>query len=511
MIPGFETTPSSPSQAVKNFRRPVGGNRHDGVEARRRDEKDFRRTLDELSENPEASQATNGASKASPSHAEKAKERGKNPDPETSESSETPDRRDEADGAATGACADTAGPPEEAHPGAIEDAAPDGTEVVQGEENPAHGCKSMSEGLKATGEATAWDGGTTAGKNEGTVVVKTPPVPQAPPVRSDESSDTVASTSETAASGPEAGATAVADAEAEAMPAAALPEGESLEGPQAAGKRPDDSKQTSELPFSGSDDGPVSASTPNRHSVAKATRDGSPAEDEDAPVCETRAAGPKDQADDPGLSGEQDPQGEGAENGMQNAAKSSGAVDRTVGPAHGDSPSVKDSAVTTSRFESQLNTRLEAGAQQGIEPQSLDEMVEKAAWSARNGRSEVQIALKPDHLGHVRMMISAHEQQVSIRILTDVPVARDLLETHLHQLRQDIENQGMRVEQMDVLVAGEEHHAGSQHQAREHAARRMIRGPRYGNNRGDTAGKDLPGIVRTGQAGRASSGIDYFA
>lgn len=148
---------------------------------------------------------------------------------------------------------------------------------------------------------------------------------------------------------------------------------------------------------------------------------------------------------------------------------------------------------------------------QRIDSQSLHEMVEKTTWSLRNGHQEVRIALKPDHLGHVRMVIAAEEHHVTVRIITDVPAAKDLIEANLHHLRQELEQQGVRVEQLDVLYAGDDHEAPEHRQARERILHRFAKGAAAGQGRGGRTMPQAGGGADAPAARVHAGGIDFFA
>lgn len=163
------------------------------------------------------------------------------------------------------------------------------------------------------------------------------------------------------------------------------------------------------------------------------------------------------------------------------------------------------------RFQTHLQAQSTETAPQKIESDSIQEIVEKAVWSVRNGQSEVRIALKPDHLGHVRMLIATEAQQVSVRIFTDAVMTKDLIESHMQQLKNELEQQGLRVEQMDVLVAGEEYQPGTGHHAREKTGKQMFRQPGHTNGREEQTGNEERETDEGPRRNTRSEGIDYFA
>ena len=84
---------------------------------------------------------------------------------------------------------------------------------------------------------------------------------------------------------------------------------------------------------------------------------------------------------------------------------------------------------------------------------NVAQIIERVAVSVRGGQSEARIALKPDHLGSLRVQIITENNTVSIKIMTEFSMARDLLESHLPQLKMELQQQGLEVEKFDVLLS----------------------------------------------------------
>jgi flagellar hook-length control protein FliK len=85
----------------------------------------------------------------------------------------------------------------------------------------------------------------------------------------------------------------------------------------------------------------------------------------------------------------------------------------------------------------------------------FDQIVQRAAVHLNSDRGEISIDLKPDFLGRVRMQIHTENQQVTVRILTELPAVRDMIETGLVQLKSELQSQGLQVERIEVAVADE--------------------------------------------------------
>jgi flagellar hook-length control protein FliK len=90
----------------------------------------------------------------------------------------------------------------------------------------------------------------------------------------------------------------------------------------------------------------------------------------------------------------------------------------------------------------------------------MDQIVEKASLRSIHGRSEVRIRLKPEFLGNVQMNIATDKEQVVVRITTDQPVVKDIIESHLHHLKAELQNQGLTIDKFDVVVNpdADQHH-----------------------------------------------------
>jgi flagellar hook-length control protein FliK len=83
----------------------------------------------------------------------------------------------------------------------------------------------------------------------------------------------------------------------------------------------------------------------------------------------------------------------------------------------------------------------------------FDQIVQRAAVHVKNDQGEIRIDLKPEFLGQVRLQIVTDNQQITVRILTELPMVRDMIESNIHQLKSDLQQQGLQVERVEVAVA----------------------------------------------------------
>jgi flagellar hook-length control protein FliK len=86
----------------------------------------------------------------------------------------------------------------------------------------------------------------------------------------------------------------------------------------------------------------------------------------------------------------------------------------------------------------------------------FEQIVQRAAVHLKNDQGEINIDLKPDFLGRVRMQITTESQQVTVRILTELATVRDMIEIGLPQLKSELQSQGLQVERLEVAVADDQ-------------------------------------------------------
>ena len=91
---------------------------------------------------------------------------------------------------------------------------------------------------------------------------------------------------------------------------------------------------------------------------------------------------------------------------------------------------------------------------------TLNQIVEKAALSLKNGKSQARVELKPDFLGSVRMKITTENHLVSVRILTELPIVKEMIESNISQLKTDLQSHGLSIDKLDVSVANDSQQHG---------------------------------------------------
>jgi flagellar hook-length control protein FliK len=88
-----------------------------------------------------------------------------------------------------------------------------------------------------------------------------------------------------------------------------------------------------------------------------------------------------------------------------------------------------------------------------LRSQTFEQIVRKAVIYVRNGQHEAKIDLKPEFLGHVRMQITTENHQVTVKIVTELPITKDLIDNNIQQLKSDLQQQGLNVDKLEVSVS----------------------------------------------------------
>ena len=141
--------------------------------------------------------------------------------------------------------------------------------------------------------------------------------------------------------------------------------------------------------------------------------------------------------------------------------------------------------------------------------ENFNQLVERAIFAVRGEQSEARIALKPDQLGHVQMQVVTEHHLVSIKIMTESPAARDLIDAHAHHLKAELQQQGLTVEHIEVSVSDDQGDAYRGERQREAFLRQLV-SRKQSEPEEDIS--PLPSGLRQPLTGRIRSrGIDYFA
>ena len=74
----------------------------------------------------------------------------------------------------------------------------------------------------------------------------------------------------------------------------------------------------------------------------------------------------------------------------------------------------------------------------------------------------IRINLKPESLGHLRLQITTENHRVMLKIMTEVPFVKEIIENNINQLKASLHVHGLQIDDFDVFVA----HDSDQHGGR---------------------------------------------
>ena len=160
-------------------------------------------------------------------------------------------------------------------------------------------------------------------------------------------------------------------------------------------------------------------------------------------------------------------------------------------------------------FEGASPSKQTDTGQDSLRTQTLDQIVRKAVVYMRNGQHEAKIELKPEFLGHVRMQVTTENHQVTVKILTEFGFVKDMVENNIHQLKADLQQQGLNVDKLEVAVSdGSDEfkhpkNKAAQAKDRQRSNARITPGNREGETREQT---ENFGLRKAG-----ATTVDYYA
>ncbi len=125
----------------------------------------------------------------------------------------------------------------------------------------------------------------------------------------------------------------------------------------------------------------------------------------------------------------------------------------------GDNSSSKLSATTTIAKET-------SAVPQTFQNDVVQQITQKAIPGLQAGQSHIQIDLKPESLGALRLHISTDQQQVTVKILADNAQVKDMIERQIPIIKSELQHSGIKVDSVDVgMMSNGSDFASSQHES----------------------------------------------
>jgi flagellar hook-length control protein FliK len=83
----------------------------------------------------------------------------------------------------------------------------------------------------------------------------------------------------------------------------------------------------------------------------------------------------------------------------------------------------------------------------------IRQVVQRMTLHSDGRASSMQIKLKPEFLGNLRMEVVAENQQVMVRITAENQTVKGIIEQNLHVLKAELQQHGLQIQKFDVQVA----------------------------------------------------------
>jgi flagellar hook-length control protein FliK len=142
----------------------------------------------------------------------------------------------------------------------------------------------------------------------------------------------------------------------------------------------------------------------------------------------------------------------------------------------------------------------------------IHQIVDSAKLRFQNGQGEMRIQLKPESLGHVRLNISTNQHQVMVKVVAELPMVKELLESNLPQLRAELQGQGLEIDKFDVSVGGDDASQNKEQQTWAQRQNGRRGGGAFAQEDPENPGEQrAPMHHRQPKAERETDGVDYFA
>ncbi len=150
-----------------------------------------------------------------------------------------------------------------------------------------------------------------------------------------------------------------------------------------------------------------------------------------------------------------------------------------------------------------------------VQTDVLRQIVQRMTMRTDGRQSQMQIQLKPEFLGNLRMQVITENQQVTIRMVAASSAVKQMIEQNSHVLRAELQQHGLQVQKLEVTVAPDSE-AWQNGQSPNTFGQSRERGGNEGRRReGGALGAGDADEVKKSAAGaagyRATGEVDFFA
>lgn len=151
-----------------------------------------------------------------------------------------------------------------------------------------------------------------------------------------------------------------------------------------------------------------------------------------------------------------------AQNAARNAAAKNGVQQTVTQVKPGANPEFGQNTANNGQSKAdQINAaqmkEKPAAPRQAFERAIMDQVVRKVRVAVRpNGPSTMSIRLDPPHLGKVDMRVKVQDNVVKAILVVESREVRSVIESNMDSLKASLNNQGLKVDQINVTTSGEQ-------------------------------------------------------
>lgn len=176
--------------------------------------------------------------------------------------------------------------------------------------------------------------------------------------------------------------------------------------------------------------------------------------------------------------------------------------------------SAKNASIHTATTEQPHTTQDTPVESKTLQNDVIRQIVQRMTLQSNGRQSQMNIQLKPEFLGNLRLEVVTENHQVMVRMAAENHAVREMIEHNIHVLKNELEQHGLQVQKVDVYVAqnGDQWKNGRRFQ---HSHQRG--GQNKGRNRegADTVemsgGRALAGNEQVERRSANRSEVDFFA
>ena len=86
----------------------------------------------------------------------------------------------------------------------------------------------------------------------------------------------------------------------------------------------------------------------------------------------------------------------------------------------------------------------------------IEQIVDKAKLAVDDFKQEIKISLKPEILGDVILKMETAKEGITTKIMVDNYKTKELIETNLYQLKEEMKENGLEIKAFEVFVGTNE-------------------------------------------------------